>query len=77
MTTQQATPGYNVNPLVGLTREETLSNCQEFLDHMAQTGEDLPYGHSVNVQLLRGALGHELAQVAKKEGGEGLDRRTG
>lgn len=67
MTIKQSAQGYNVNPLVGLTREETLSNCQEFLEHMQNNAEDLPYGHSVNVQLLRGALGHELAQVAKKE----------
>lgn len=67
MTTKQAAQGYNVNPLVGLTREETLSNCQEFLEHIQNTSEDLPYGHHVNVQLLRGALGHELAEVAKKE----------
>lgn len=69
MATQQAAQGYNVNPLVGLTREETLSNCDEFLAHMLQTGEDLPYGQHVNFQLLRGALGHELAAAAKKEGG--------
>lgn len=66
MTTQQAGQNsYNTNPLVGLTQHETLSNCDEFLAHMMQAAEDLGYGHHVNMQLLRGALGHELAEVAK------------
>lgn len=78
---QGMTQGFNTNPLVGLTQEETLSNCQEFLEHMQQACEDLGYGHHVNMSLLRGAIGHELAKVSRQERVTAqvsvLDRQTG
>lgn len=58
--------GYNTNPLVGLTREETLTNCLDQLEFLQQAGEELHPGYHTNFALLRGALGHELAQVAEE-----------
>lgn len=63
MGTQQ---GFNVNPLVGSTREDTLNNCLEQLDFLQQAGEELHCGYHVNFALLRDALGHELAQALEK-----------
>lgn len=57
--------GYNTNPLVGDTQAETLSNCQDFLEHMQRAAEELGYGHHVNVALVRGAIGHEMAKAAR------------
>lgn len=55
--------GFN-KTLVGINQEETLANCLQQLDFLQQTGEELHPGYHINFELIRGALGHELAQVA-------------
>jgi len=74
MTTKQAAQGYNVNPLVGLTREETLSNCLEQVEYLQQSSEGMHQGYHVNLMLIRGALGHELVEASKNSEGEPLDK---
>lgn len=68
---QGSTQGYQANPLVGVSAEETLTNCLEHLEYLALTCEGMHQGFSTNIAFIRGALGHELAEAAKKEGGEG------
>ncbi|HCL24265.1 MAG TPA: hypothetical protein DHW46_11840 [Halomonas sp.] len=63
---QGTTQGYQVNPLVGVSAEETLANCLEHLEYLALTCEGMHQGFSTNIAFIRGALGHELAEAAKK-----------
>ena len=58
--------GYNKNPLVGQTQQDTLENCVELLDFLQQRADDMHSGWGMNFALIRDGLGHAMGQTPQE-----------